>query len=110
LSELLYLQFSCCYGGFSTRRQCGQIDSDYLRRVPMKIISALLLLGVLLTGAYAQRPRAMDSQPAAQAPAAKPAPGPKTVKAKYEGGIFGYTKTMEGTLTLDDDNNRLFFK
>ena len=76
----------------------------------MKIISALLLLGALLTGAYAQRPRAMDSQPAAQPSTTKSVPGPKSVKAKYEGGIFGYTKTMEGTLTLDDDNNRLFFK
>ena len=77
----------------------------------MKIISALLLLGVLLTGAYAQRPRSMDPQPEAKAPTApKPAPAPKTVKAKYEGGVFGYNKTMEGTLTFDDDNNRLIFK
>ena len=76
----------------------------------MKIISALLLLGALLTGAYAQRPRSMDPQPqpASQTTAAKPAP--KTVKAKYEGGVFGYTKTMEGTLTFDDANNRLLFK
>src|SRR5215216_4399755 len=74
----------------------------------MKIISTLLLLGALLTGVFAQRPRTMDPQPAAKAPAAKPAP--KTVKAKYEGGVFGYTKTMEGTLTFDDDNNRLLFK
>lgn len=77
----------------------------------MKIIPAVLLLGVLLTGAFAQRPRAMDPQPApepAQTPAVKPAP--KTVKAKYEGGVFGYTKTMEGTLTFDDGNNRLLFK
>ena len=77
----------------------------------MKIISALLLLGVLLTGAYAQRPRSMDPQPAAKpAPTVKPAPAPKTVNAKYEGGVFGYNKTMEGTLTFDDDNNRLIFK
>ena len=74
----------------------------------MKIISALLLLGALFTGAYAQRPRSMDPQPDAKAPAAKPAP--KTMKAKYEGGVFGYTKTMEGTLTFDDGNNRLLFK
>ncbi len=74
----------------------------------MKIISAVLLLGALVTGAYAQRPRSMDPQPAGQTPAAKPAP--KTVKAKYEGGVFGYTKTMEGTLTFDDGNNRLHFK
>jgi hypothetical protein len=77
----------------------------------MKIISALLLLGVLLTGAYAQRPRSMDPQPAAKpAPTVKPAPAPKTVNAKYEGGVFGYNKTMDGTLTFDDDNNRLVFK
>src|ERR1044072_560145 len=78
----------------------------------MKIISTLLLLGALLTGAYAQRPRSMeDPQPAAKpANAPKPAPSPKTVKAKYEGGVFGYTKTMEGTLTFDDQNNRLLFQ
>jgi len=77
----------------------------------MKIISALLLLGVLLTGAYAQRPRSMDPQPAAKpATAPKPAPAPKTVNAKYEGGVFGYNKTMDGTLTFDDENNRLVFK
>ncbi|HEY4425405.1 MAG TPA: hypothetical protein VGN10_14425 [Pyrinomonadaceae bacterium] len=77
----------------------------------MKIISALLLLGVLLTGAYAQRPRSMDPQPAAKpAPTVKPAPAPKTVNVKYEGGVFGYNKTMDGTLTFDDDNNRLVFK
>lgn len=39
-----------------------------------------------------------------------PAPAPKTVKAKYEGGVFGYNKTMEGTLTFDDGNNQLLFK
>jgi len=77
----------------------------------MRTISTLLLLGALLTGVFAQRPRSMDPQPAAtQTPAVKPAPAPKTVKAKYEGGVFGYMKTMEGTLTFDDDNNRLLFK
>ena len=73
----------------------------------MRTICSLLLLGALLTGAFAQRPRTMDNEPA-KAPA--PAPAPKTVKAKYEGGVFGYTKTMEGTLTFDDDNKRLLFK
>lgn len=73
----------------------------------MRIISILVLLGVLLTGTFAQRPRTMDPEPAK---AQTPAPAPKTVKAKYEGGVFGYRKTMEGTLTFDDDNNRLLFK
>ena len=74
----------------------------------MKIVSTLLVLGALLTGVFAQRPRATDPQPSAKAPAVKPAP--KTVKAKYEGGVFGFRKTMEGTLTFDDENNRLLFK
>jgi len=74
----------------------------------MKVVSTLLLLGALLTGVFAQRPRSTDSQPAAQKPAVKPAP--KTFKAKYEGGVFGYRKTMQGTLTFDDANNRLLFK
>ena len=74
----------------------------------MKTISTLLLLGVLATGAFAQRPRTMDPEPQAKTPA--PAPAPRSVKAKYEGGVFGYTKTMEGTLIFDDDNKRLLFK
>jgi hypothetical protein len=74
----------------------------------MRTITALLLLGVFLTGAFAQRPRSMESEPAAKAPAT--APAPKSVKAKYEGGVFGYTKTMEGTLTFDDENSRLVFR
>lgn len=73
----------------------------------MRFISSLLLVGALLTGAFAQRPRTAEPEPA-KANAAKPAP--QTVKAKYEGGVFGYNKTMEGTLTFDDTNERLIFK
>lgn len=73
----------------------------------MKVISSVLLLGLLFTGAVAQRPRMLEQEPAkTQSPAA----APKTVKAKYEGGVFGYTKTMEGTLTFDDENKRLLFR
>jgi hypothetical protein len=71
------------------------------------MIFSLLLIGALLTGAFAQRPRTTEPEPAK---ANAPAPAPKTVKAKYEGGVFGYTKTMEGTLTFDDVNERLVFK
>jgi hypothetical protein len=71
----------------------------------MKLISVVLLLGLLLTGAFAQRPVDAD-----QTKAQTTSPAPKSVKAKYEGGVFGYTKTMEGTLTFDDENNRLLFK
>ena len=71
------------------------------------MIFSLLLIGALLTGAFAQRPRTAEPEPAKTN---APAPAPKTVKAKYEGGVFGYTKTMEGTLTFDDVNERLVFK
>ena len=71
----------------------------------MKIVFTLLLLGVFLTGAFAQRPRTLENDQPPQAPAN----APKTVKAKYEGGVFGYRKTMEGKLTIDDENQRLVF-
>jgi hypothetical protein len=73
----------------------------------MKSILTLLVFGALITGAFAQRPRTMEAAPS---PKSEPRAAPKTVKAKYEGGVFGYTKTMEGTLTLDDENARVLFK
>jgi len=75
----------------------------------MRLIGSLLLLGTLFTGAYAQRPRSIDPEPVKKTTTAT-APLPSTVKAKYEGGVFGYTKTMEGTLAFDDANNQLVFK
>src|SRR6185369_2572900 len=78
----------------------------------MRTIFALLLLGVFSTGVFAQRPRSMDPEPAAKTstPTTQTRLAPKSMKAKYEGGVFGYRNTMEGTLTFDDENNRLLFK
>lgn len=73
----------------------------------MRTILTLVLFGAMLTGAFAQRPRTIESEPTKMS---TPPTAPKTVKAKYEGGVFGYTKTMEGTLTFDDANSRLLFK
>ena len=67
-----------------------------------------LMLGLAALDAKAQRPRAIDDKSSKTAP--KVAPAPDTVKAKYEGGVFGYNKTMEGTLSFDDTNQRLVFK
>ena len=72
----------------------------------MKLFVLLMLL-IAPSAIVAQRPRALEETPTNKT---KPAPAPTTVKAKYEGGVFGYTKTMEGTLTLDDNNRRLYFK
>ncbi|MGI8733389.1 MAG: hypothetical protein ACR2LM_08815 [Pyrinomonadaceae bacterium] len=69
----------------------------------------LLLLGTVVFDANAQRPRAVDTG-ASKTTTVKVAPAPQTVKAKYEGGVFGQNKTIEGTLTFDDTNSRLLFK
>lgn len=69
----------------------------------------LLILGAVAFNANAQRPRAVDPDAGKAAPA-RVAPAPQSVKAKYEGGVFGYNKTMEGTLVFDDMNSRLVFK
>ncbi len=65
----------------------------------MRFSAILLLLGALTTGAYAQRPRNVDPSPSSKT-TPTPAPAPQTVKAKYEGGLIGYTKKQEGTLTF----------
>jgi len=70
---------------------------------------ALALAGV----AVAQRPRTMtqDKDKADTTTNVTPPPAaPQTVKAKYEGGVFGYNKKMDGTLNFDDANGRLVFK
>ena len=71
----------------------------------------ILLLMALAHSAFAQRPRTISqdsSEPNTKMPA--PSPAPSTVKAKYEGGVFGYNHKLEGTLTLDDTNQRLLFR
>lgn len=76
----------------------------------MKFIGILLVTLVMVVAVCAQRPRAIDTSTPTDATKATPAPAPQTVKAKYEGGIFGYRKTMEGTLSFDDTNQRLLFR
>lgn len=75
----------------------------------MKFVATLFLALALAGAVCAQRPRAMEPVPA-DASKAIPAPAPQTMKAKYEGGVFGYNKTMDGTLSFDDTNKRLLFK
>ena len=73
--------------------------------------SAVFLLTAITSVTLAQRPRTLSqdtAQPATNTPTLPPAPS--TVKAKYEGGVFGYNHKMEGTLTLDDTNQRLVFR
>ena len=80
-----------------------------------KFLGAGLLVALTAGAALAQGPRVATkdtTQPTAATGVSvpKPPPAPPTFKAKYEGGIFGYNKKQDGTLTFDDANNRLVFR
>jgi len=74
----------------------------------MKLVPILFLTAAASVASFGQRPRAVDT--ATDASKARPAPAPQTMKAKYEGGIFGHSQTMDGTLSFDDTNVRLVFR
>lgn len=74
----------------------------------MKLVAILFLTAIASVSIAAQRPRAVDTS--TDATKATPPPPPSTMKAKYEGGIFGYNHTMDGTLSFDDTNSRLLFR
>jgi len=76
----------------------------------MKFTGTLLLTAVMAATVCAQRPRAMEKAAPTDATKAAPPAAPQTMKAKYEGGVFGYNNTMEGTLSFDDTNQRLLFR
>jgi hypothetical protein len=74
-------------------------------------ITAVPLVMIIACAAFAQRPRTITQDTAeASTNMPPPPPAPQTVKAKYEGGVFGYNKKMDGTLTFDDTNQRLVFR
>ncbi len=78
------------------------------------LTAAALCALVAPAAALAQRARTVSeptqpTKPAAQTQPAVPL-APQTIKAKYEGGIFGYMKKQTGTLNFDDTNDRLVFR
>ncbi|MGI8898659.1 MAG: hypothetical protein ACR2IB_09730 [Pyrinomonadaceae bacterium] len=76
----------------------------------MRFIAVMLLTLLTSIAAFAQRPRTIDTSATTDSSTTAVAPAPQTVKAKYEGGVFGYNKTMTGTLSFDDNNRRLLFR
>jgi hypothetical protein len=78
-----------------------------------RFLGATVAVALVAGTAVAQRPRTTtqetDSAELATIMPAPP-PAPATVSAKYEGGIFGYTKKLEGTLNFDDSSQRLVFR
>jgi hypothetical protein len=73
-----------------------------------KVIGSLFLSLAIVGAVSAQRPRAVEKP--TDATKAVPAPAPQQMKAKYEGGVFGHNRKIEGTLIFDDENKRLLFK
>jgi hypothetical protein len=73
------------------------------------LVTLILLLAT--TPALAQRPRTTSEpdQPAGQITRTPP-PAPPEVKVKYEGGVLGYSKKIDGTIFFDDQNKRLLFR
>lgn len=72
----------------------------------MKKVLFFLALSLFLCASFVSaQPRPVDKTitPAAVKPA------PPTFPAKYEGGMFGFSKKEEGTLKFDDGNSRLVF-
>jgi hypothetical protein len=73
------------------------------------ILNVGLLVVLLGSAALAQRPRSVnDPSSAPTQPTTSRAP--QTVNANYEGGVFGYNKKINGSLTFDDTNERLLFR
>jgi len=69
---------------------------------------AFAAFAILPAAGLAQRPRTVppDNTPGATP---TPPPAPSAVKAKYEGGVFGFPNKKTGMLTIDTTNNRLVF-
>ena len=86
----------------------------------LRLLAVTIAVALIAGVALAQRPRPTTSQNTPDqntpegmtpvVPTTPPAPAPSSVNAKYEGGVFGYTKKMNGTLNFDDENKRLVFR
>ena len=70
----------------------------------MRKILFLACIFVLPAFAFSQ-PRPAEKGPSS----VKKAPAPASFEAKYEGGMFGFSKKATGTLKFDDANSRFVF-
>lgn len=77
----------------------------------LKILTAAALLSSAVAfDATAQRATTPTQTPEATAAETPRATAPQTFKANYQGGVFGYNRKQEGTLTFDDESRRLIFR
>jgi hypothetical protein len=77
------------------------------RFLGLAALSALLMSATAL----AQRPRSTSEPEQPTTPTRPtPPPAPQEVTVKYEGGVLGYSKKIDGTIFFDDQNQRLLFR
>jgi len=78
--------------------------------ITLRPLAAVTLVALIAGLATAQRPRATTKDSAEDTVTVpNPPPAPESVNAKYEGGVFGYNKKIEGTLKFDETSQRLVF-
>ena len=70
----------------------------------MKQILFSIGIALLFGGVSFAQPRPVEASSKADV-----SPAPPSFAARYEGGMFGFSKKEVGTLKFDDDNNRLVF-
>lgn len=71
----------------------------------------MFALNLLKPSIFAQRSRTVTTQTDANANSTDVVtPAPASVQAKYEGGLVGYQRKLDGALSLDDSNHRLIFR
>ena len=71
----------------------------------MRSLLIAAAVAICFTSAVSAQPRPIEK---ALNEAVRPAPA--TFEAKYEGGMFGYSEKIDGTLNFDDANQRLVFR
>jgi hypothetical protein len=80
-------------------------------RILTRTLAFTLALIFIPAVALSQRPRSTATdETTTPTTMPKPPAAPATVKAKYEGGVFGFNKKQDGTLSFDDGNERLVFR
>lgn len=79
----------------------------------LRLLGTIAVVALVTATLTAQRPRTTttdSNSTEASTNMPTPPPAPATVSAKYEGGVFGYDKKLDGTLNFDDPNQRLVFR
>jgi|SRR4051812_2484089 len=81
-------------------------------KISTRLLAVLIALIFIPGLVMSQRPRTTTADDAVVSTKTMPTPpaAPPSVNAKYEGGIFGYNKRLDGTLNFDDANERLVFR